>query len=648
MFKSISILISIFLLLCMSQQVAAQQSNTLHIIYENDRYGFINQSGKEVIPPVYYNALPFSEGLAAVRVNGTYGYIDETGKQVIPAQFDYATPFSEGLAVVFVKGKPMYINKQGNKAFYAPFAALGSFEHGRAEVKTFTNKYGYIDKTGRMIIDTAFSAIGNFKDGLAVADGLKNRPYAIADTPSYYETGIIDTNGQFLVPYREFDEIAPFDNNGYAAVTIKKSGSDNDLRGFIDRKGKVVSLKRYPKNSWPGDYKNEGRYAITLYQGDTSDESYTSDNSYEGYMDVYGNVIMSDTNFYDVGIFTFNRAFIKDKDQRTFMINYKGQRIGTDTYDWATDFEQGVAFVRIGDDWGLIDTDGHYIIHPRYKQIGEGIVNNKYFFFSDSDYSGKELYGIADITGKVILNPILQEYNKNGFEDGMLIGRIDNRICYLNEQGKIIWQEKLSQRKTSDRFNTDAMTRGYFYVFSTLPPNEQMHYEEFDFEKNRPVKLNDKAKDFQEGISIVIKPEEKDTFYKEYEGFKIYLINNTRKNIVFNTQDNRLYMKTQALNEKGEWKDIEYLPNSWCGNSYYSVTLDKKSYWTFTAPVYSGDYKTKMRVQLRYIDPKSKKKGRRSKELTLYSNEFEGSVNPGQFWRKNAYYPQGIIDPYND
>ena len=62
-------------------------------------------------------------------------------------------------------------------------------------------------------------------------------------------------------------------------------------------------------------------------------------------------------------------------------------------------------------------------------------------------------------------------------------------------------------------------------------------------------------------------------------------------------------MKVQALDKKGIGKDLEYLPNSLCGNSYYSTELDPNHYWKFVTTVYDGDFKTKFRIMLSYIDP---------------------------------------------
>lgn len=65
----------------------------------------------------YYYAGDFSEGLATVIVGGKYGFIDKTGKQVIPCLYDDAWNFSEGLARVEVGEKWGFVDKYGNSTF---------------------------------------------------------------------------------------------------------------------------------------------------------------------------------------------------------------------------------------------------------------------------------------------------------------------------------------------------------------------------------------------------------------------------------------------------------------------------------------------------------------------------------------------------
>ena len=61
---------------CMMCSGAIQQSRIKKIIYgvKDEKWGFVNKEGKEVIPCMYDYAGSFSEGLAAVGKNEKYGY----------------------------------------------------------------------------------------------------------------------------------------------------------------------------------------------------------------------------------------------------------------------------------------------------------------------------------------------------------------------------------------------------------------------------------------------------------------------------------------------------------------------------------------------------------------------------------------------
>lgn len=121
--------------------------------YYFDKWGYINKLGRLVTKPEFSTANNFSEGLAAVEIGrihnnsdeagmptedigGKWGYIDETGKQVISAQFDLANSFSEGLAVVRVKDNCGYINKIGKFVVQPQFSSCEDFAEGLAAVKT--------------------------------------------------------------------------------------------------------------------------------------------------------------------------------------------------------------------------------------------------------------------------------------------------------------------------------------------------------------------------------------------------------------------------------------------------------------------------------------------------------------------------------
>ena len=88
---------------------------------------------------------------------------------------------------------------------------------------------------------------------------------------------------------------------------------------------------------------------------------------------------------------------------------------------------------------------------------------------------------------------------------------------------------------------------------------------------------------------------------------------------------------------EGEWQAIEYLPGSWCGNSYHSVYLKPKHYWSFVAPRYSGSIQTELRFKLQL-----------SPEQILYSETYVGGVQPEQFELKQGHQPTNLMDPYTE
>lgn len=79
------------------------------------KWGFINEECKLVGNVVYSDHHAFSEGLAAVKLKNKWGFIDYTGKQVIPFEYDLVSSFKNGVAWVLSKDKKIstFINKNG-------------------------------------------------------------------------------------------------------------------------------------------------------------------------------------------------------------------------------------------------------------------------------------------------------------------------------------------------------------------------------------------------------------------------------------------------------------------------------------------------------------------------------------------------------
>ncbi len=107
-------------------------SEGLAFVLINGKMGAIDKTGRVVIRPQfalfeprptpywqvidYYSESKrwsFSEGLAIVNKLGRWGYVDQTGKFVIPPRFQEAHRFSGGLALVMVGNRVGYIDKAG-------------------------------------------------------------------------------------------------------------------------------------------------------------------------------------------------------------------------------------------------------------------------------------------------------------------------------------------------------------------------------------------------------------------------------------------------------------------------------------------------------------------------------------------------------
>lgn len=123
---------------------------------------------------------------------------------------------------------------------------------------------------------------------------------------------------------------------------------------------------------------------------------------------------------------------------------------------------------------------------------------------------------------------------------------------------------------------------------------------------------------------------------RKWKGISVLIVNSADSLIGFEAQDSRLTMVCEAFFEQ-KWIEIEYLPSSWCGNSYHTVFLDKNEYWRFTAPCYSGDTPTKLRFKLNV-----------SKDKFIYSNEIDGGFNARSLNKKQGSKRRNFMNPHTN
>ena len=137
---------------------------------------------------------------------------------------------------------------------------------------------------------------------------------------------------------------------------------------------------------------------------------------------------------------------------------------------------------------------------------------------------------------------------------------------------------------------------------------------------NLPKRLSGKEKIKEGDVYLEITQGREVLFQKKYEGLLLRLINGGAKKTAIDASDSRVAIVQEAQTKDGIWKEIEYLPSSWCGNSFHHVYLEPKQFWEFTVPRYSGPLKTNIRFKL-VLSP----------TRTIYSSTYPGGIFPQQF-----------------
>jgi uncharacterized caspase-like protein len=204
--------------------------------------GFIDPSGKQVIPPRHFTAPTFSEDLVAVYSlagnsdHPTSGFMDKTGRIVLRTKYWWVDDFSEGLAAVRAKDKYGFMDKTGKTVIKPQYesVARGGFSNGVANVK-LNGKWVIIDKGGRELRSLQYYWVGSFSEGLARVFQGESDGQAIGKVRGKY--GFINAEGREIVPPK-YDRVGDF-SEGLAWVEL------GGKRGFIDKTGSEVIAPKY-------------------------------------------------------------------------------------------------------------------------------------------------------------------------------------------------------------------------------------------------------------------------------------------------------------------------------------------------------------------------------------------------------------------
>lgn len=249
---------------------------------------------QEKLKGQYDNVWDVAEGFAAVLKDGKWGFVDTSGKLLIPLQFEDPAQFKHGFATAKKDGKVGIIDKSGK--VWVPFLYdyIGNYHDGLFSARDFNSRYGFIDSANNVVIPFEYDDVNIswFSGGLAIVK--KGNKY-----------GAIDKTNKTAVPF-EYDELGINDGfePGYAVgkkgtqvVLVDKTGKPVDLPNIVS----YESIRPIEKNQFIVKEKASGK---------------------EGIVDVTGKVIVP-INYKSVSNFYKGYAIVEG-DSGRFLITEKG------------------------------------------------------------------------------------------------------------------------------------------------------------------------------------------------------------------------------------------------------------------------------------------------------------------------------------
>jgi hypothetical protein len=272
-----------------------------------------------------------------------FGFIDKTGKMVVPMKYDFAWGFVDGLARVRKNGiDGCFIDNRGNEIISCDYD-IEDREFHDGLIRILTNRWGFLRRDGKVIVAPKFYDASEFSEGLArVEIGGK--------------MGYIDTEGKYAIKPKFLNKALDF-KEGLAAVKEKEKW------GFIDKAGNCVIKPKY-ENA----YSFHDGLASVEFGGkwgsiDKTEQIKIPFNYAEAM--VLDNVNSTVEKEYPEGLYPIK------VDEKTGYKNRNGEIVIKPMFTEAYVFHEGIAFVSIGGKYGYIDIKGDYVVKPEFDEIKE-------------------------------------------------------------------------------------------------------------------------------------------------------------------------------------------------------------------------------------------------------------------------------------
>ena len=231
--------------------------------------------------------------------------------------------------------------------------------------------------------------------------------------------GYINEKGEMVIA-QKFTE-AYFFVNGLAKVEV---GDSKDY--FIDTNGNIKSGNATF---------DRARNFCNRYARVTKDGLY-------GLVDANINYVIPPmySNLGDVAANGLLRCQVSSSGKYGY-VNTKGEKVIDHQFDKADTFYDGVAAVKMGDKWGLINSSGNFIAALKYDTLYYA-GSNRYVFApkNSSSSSSSRLYGLMDASGTEVVPAMYNNINGNEYDtSGRFTARNTNgKYGFIDGNGNVI------------------------------------------------------------------------------------------------------------------------------------------------------------------------------------------------------------------
>ena len=232
-------------------QISPPDNNGLmFVINHKQKGGFVDATGKEIIPAIYDKLGDFEESeLTFAKKDGKYGYIDRTGKTQVSFIYDDAGWFRNGIAWIKYRNKYGYINQIGKYMIQPIYdETIISTSSEDLLVLRKEHKYAFFSRDGKQLTNFSYDFVYKAKkgDSYVWSNGL-----ILAKKGDKHV--FLNNKLKEIIPAGEYDYAEPF--NEHPVGIVGKSGK----YGLIDSLGNYIIPLEYDKIYYNSFYGNDFR-----------------------------------------------------------------------------------------------------------------------------------------------------------------------------------------------------------------------------------------------------------------------------------------------------------------------------------------------------------------------------------------------------